>query len=88
MLFSPRRVLAAEGEIVGDHRDKFRIRRLALDVRHRVAEILLQHLDVPAVPGHLDRVADFRDFRPEIGDALGYEKTIEKVLCLLPCSLL
>ena len=56
--------------MVRDHRDELGIGRLALDVRHRVAEELLQHLDVAAVPGDLDRVADFRDFRPERGDAL------------------
>ena len=53
--------------MVRDHGDELGIRRLALDVRHRVAEELLQHLDVAAVPGDLDRMADFRDFRPERG---------------------
>ena len=57
----------AKGQAVRDHGDELRIRGLALDVRHRVAEELLQHLDVAAVPGDLDRVADFRDFRPERG---------------------
>ena len=56
--------------MVRDHRDELGIGRLAFDVRHRVTEELLQHLDVAAVPGDLDRVADFRDFRPERGDAL------------------
>ena len=56
--------------MVCDHRDEFRIRGLALDIAHRVAEVFLQHLDVAAVPGDLDGVADFRDFRPERGDAL------------------
>ena len=54
-----------ERQIIRDHRDEFRIGGLSLDIRHRVAEVLLQHLDVAAVPGHLDGVADFRDFRPE-----------------------
>ena len=63
----PRALLLLEGKMVCDHRDELRIGRLALDVRHRVAEVLLQHLDVAAVPGHLDRVADFRDYRPERG---------------------
>ena len=46
--------------MVRDHRDELGIRRLALDIAHRVAEELLQHLDVAAVPGDLDRVADFQ----------------------------
>ena len=71
MLFSVHRALLLfEREMVRDHRDELAVRRLALDVRHRIAEELLQHLDVAAVPGDLDRVADFRDFRPERGDAL------------------
>ena len=56
--------------MVGDHGDKFRIRGLSLDIAHRIAEELLQRFQIPAVPGHLDGVADFRDFRPERRDAL------------------
>ena len=62
---SPPRLLLPQREGVRDHGDELGIRGLALDVRHRVAEELLQHLDVAAVPSHLDGVADFRDFRPE-----------------------
>ena len=63
-------LLLLEAQVVRDHGDELAVRGLALDVRHRVAEELLQHLDVAPVPGHLDGVADFRDFRPERGDAL------------------
>ena len=59
------RLLLLQRQAVRDHRDKLRIRGLALDIAHRVAEVLLQHLDIAAVPGDLDGVADFRDFRPE-----------------------
>ena len=62
---SPSRLLLAKGQRVCDHGDELGIRGLALDIRHRVAEVLLQHLDVAPVPGHLDGVANFRDFRPE-----------------------
>ena len=43
---SPSRLLLAQGEGVCDHRDELAIRGLSLDVRYRVAEVLLQHLDV------------------------------------------
>ena len=46
--------------MVRDHGDELAVRRLALDIAHRVAEEFLQHLDVAAVPGHLDGVADFQ----------------------------
>ena len=62
-------LLFAQGNAVCDHRDAFRIRRLSLHVADRVAEDALERLDVSPVPGDLDGVADFRDFRPEIGDA-------------------
>ena len=62
---SPYGVLAFEGKIVRDHGDKLRIRRFSLDAAHGVAEEPLQGLHVAAVPGHLDGMADFRDFRPE-----------------------
>lgn len=65
VLFLPRGVLAFEGKIVSDHRNKLRIRRLSLDAAHGIAEEPLQGLHVAAVPGHLDGVADFRDLRPE-----------------------
>ena len=51
-----RAVLALEGQIISDHRDKLRIRRFSLDAGDRVAEILLQHLHVAAVPRDLDGV--------------------------------
>ena len=60
-----RAVLAFEGQIIGDHRDKLAIRGLALDAADGVAEELLQRLHVAAVPGDLDGMADFRDLRPE-----------------------
>ena len=61
MLFSVHRaLLLLEAQMVRDHRDELAVGGLALDVRHRVAEELLQHLDVAAVPGDLDRVADFQ----------------------------
>ena len=63
-------LLSLEGEGVCDHGDELRIRRFSLGVGDRVTEVLLQDLDVAAVPGHLDGVADFRDLRPELGDAL------------------
>ena len=63
-------LLSAKCEIVRDHCDALRIGRLSLDIAHRVAEDALERLDVSPVPGDLDGVADFRDFRPEIGDAL------------------
>ena len=69
MLSHPRRLLLSEGNAVRDHRNKLRIRRLALDIRHRVAEEALQGLNIAPIPCDLNRVADFRDFRPEIGDA-------------------
>ena len=70
-IFLPRRhLLSAERQIVRDHRDALGIRRLSLHVADRVAEDALQHFDIAAVPRDLDGVADFRDFRPEIGDAL------------------
>ena len=34
------------------------IRRFSLDIAHRIAEILLQHLDIAANPCSLDGVAD------------------------------
>ena len=63
-------LLSAERQIVRDHRDALRIRGLSLHVADRVAEDALERLDIAAIPGDLDGVADFRDFRPEIGDAL------------------
>ena len=64
-----RHLLSAERETVRDHRDEFRIRRLALNIRHGIAEELLQDFDIPTIPRDLDGVADFRDFRPEFGAA-------------------
>ena len=70
-MVSPRgHLLFAQGNAVRDHRDALRIRGLSLHVADRVAEDALERLDIAAVPGDLDGVADFRDFRPEIGDAL------------------
>ena len=57
--FSPHyALLLAQGKAVGDHGDEFGIGRLALDVRHGVAEELLQNLDVAAIPRHLDSMPD------------------------------
>ena len=70
-MVSPRgHLLFAQGNAVCDHRNTFTVRRLSLHVADRVAEDALERLDVASVPGDLDGVADFRDFRPEIGDAL------------------
>ena len=55
-----RAVLAFEAEIVSDHRDKLRIRRLSLDARDGVAEELLQRLHVAAVPRDLDGMKGYR----------------------------
>ena len=63
-------MLAFEGKIVSDHRDKFAVRRLSLDAAHGVAKVSLQGLDVAAVPGDLDGVADFGTFVPKRGRAL------------------
>ena len=52
------RLLLPQAQAVGDHGDELRIRRLALDVRDRVAEKLLQRLNIAAVPCDLDRVPD------------------------------
>ena len=38
--------------------DEFAIRGFSFDIAHRVAEALLQHLDVAPIPGLLDGVAD------------------------------
>ena len=65
-----RHLLSSQGQTVSDHGDEFRIGGLALDIADRVAEELLQHFDIPTIPRDLDGVADFRDFRPEFGDAL------------------
>ena len=46
-----------QAEIIGDHGDELAVRRLALYVRHRVPEELLQGLDVAAVPCDLDGMA-------------------------------
>ena len=51
-------LLLTQTQAVGDHCDELGIRGLALDVRHGVAEKLLQHLDVSPVPCDLDRMAD------------------------------
>ena len=53
-------LLLLEAQVVRDHGDELAVRGLALDVRHRVAEELLQHLDIAPVPGHLDGVTDFQ----------------------------
>ena len=46
IIFSPHALLLTKGEAVGDHGDELGIRGLALDVRHGVAEKLLQNLDM------------------------------------------
>ena len=69
ILLPRRHLLSAERQIVRDHRDALTVRRLSLHVADRVAEDALERFDIAAVPGDLDGVADFRDFRPEIGDA-------------------
>ena len=58
------RVLSAETEIIGDHRDELRICGLALYVRDGVAEELLERLNISAVPcdlyGMANRALDAR----------------------------
>ena len=66
---------AAELELqaVGDEGDEFAVRRLALRVRHGVAEEALQRLQVAAVPRDLDGVADGAlDARGRRGERLGH----------------
>lgn len=84
----PRRyhLLLPQAQAVGDHGDELRIRRLALDVRDRVAEKLLQRLNIAAVPCDLDRVPDFRDFRPKFRDALSRFCEGSQPLDSLACS--
>ncbi len=53
-----RALLPLQAQTVRDHGDELRIRGLALDAAHRVAEELLEGLHVAPVPGHLDGVAD------------------------------
>ena len=53
---------AFEGKAVRNHGDKFAISGLALDVADRIAEELLQHLDIASVPSHFYGVADFQGF--------------------------
>ena len=62
---SPSRLLLAEGERIRDHSDELRIGGFSLDIANRIPEILLQHLDIAAIPGHLDGVADFGTFVPK-----------------------
>ena len=43
---SPSRLLLPQGQRVRDHGDELAIGGLSFDIAHRVAEVLLQHLDV------------------------------------------
>ena len=47
-----------ELKTVGDHGDELAVGGLPLDVGDGVAEVFLQCLQIPAVPGHLNGVAD------------------------------
>ena len=47
-----------EAEIIGDHRDEFRIRGLSAVILNGVAEIGIEGIDVTSVPRDLDGVAD------------------------------
>ena len=51
-----RALFQAQGEGIREHGDELGIRRLALDVRHRVAEKFLQNFDITSVPRDLDGV--------------------------------
>ena len=51
-------LLLTQGKTVGDHCDELGIRRLAFDIRHGVAEELLQNLYISAIPRDLDGMAD------------------------------
>ena len=44
--------------MIRNHGDEFAVRRLALDVADRIAEKLLQRVEVAAIPRDLDGVAD------------------------------
>ena len=50
-------LLLPQTQAVGDHGDELGIRRLALDVRHGVAEEFLQRFDIASVPCDLDGMA-------------------------------
>ena len=65
-----RHLLSSQRQTVRDHGDELGIGRLSLHVAHRIAEDALEGFNVAAIPRDLDGVADFRDFRPEFGDAL------------------
>ena len=45
---SPYALFLAEAQTVSYHRDEFRVRGFAFDVRHRIAEELLQSFDMEA----------------------------------------
>ena len=63
-------LLHLEAQAVCDHGDELAIGGLALGGVDGVAEVLLQRLQVAAVPGHLDGVADIAGrSRPAIGSA-------------------
>ena len=47
-----------QGQFVCDKGNKFRIRRLALRIAHRIAEKSLKGIQVTSVPGYFDGVAD------------------------------
>ena len=49
-------VVHLEAELVGDHRNKFAVRRLATGIMYRISEIGIQDVHVAAVPCDLDRV--------------------------------
>src|SRR5699024_9702118 len=53
-----RTALELELEIVRDHGDEFRVGRFAAGVADGVAEEGVEHIDISAVPGDLDGVAD------------------------------
>ena len=63
-------LLHLEAQAVCDHGDEFTIGGLALGGVDGIAEVLLQRLQIAAVPGHLDGVADIAGrFRPANGSA-------------------
>ena len=76
-------MLAFEAEIVRDHGDKFTIRGLSLDAAHGIAEEPLQGLHVPAVPRHLDGMADFGTFVPKVRACSTLSKSVNFINALL-----
>ena len=57
-VFSPCDALSFQRQMVGDHGDELRIGRFSLAGIDRIAELLLQRVEVAAIPRDLNGVAD------------------------------